>query len=93
MATDSMVERVAKAINLQIGTLGFHLDETQIHYVARAAIAAMREPNRKMIEEGSAQIVYDGAWGDRAEKDTIAVWQEMIDAPLGNTTKDDPCDT
>lgn len=89
MPTDSMVERVARVI-LRAQR---NFDDESGRVAARAAIAAMRKPTQKMIEEGSTQIAYDKAWDNGAEKDAIAVWQEMINAALGDPAKDNPCDT
>lgn len=47
--------------------------------MARAAIAAMREPTAVMIEVGNNYTHCGGSCGNRAGRDT---WQAMIDAAL-----------
>ena len=74
-----MIERVAKAINdtmLQHGD--YKPDE-----LARAAIAAMREPSEKMIDVGfkEQQTILS--------KPIEGIWTAMIDAALKCSTKPD----
>ena len=66
---NSMVERVAQALQQEMGTAPF--DETAAIALARAAIAAMREPTEEMID----------AW-IRAPGAIKGGWQGMIDAAL-----------
>ena len=69
-----MIERVAKAINdtmLQHGD--YKPDE-----LARAAIAAMREPTEDMVEAG---------YSDAMAEDAKATFTAMIDAALECSTK------
>ena len=66
-----MIERVAKATNDTMLTCG---DYKPIG-LARAAIAAMREPSEAMRLAGDLNDTYDF---------TVA-WQPMIDAALGET--------
>tara|TARA_R110000868_G_scaffold309027_1_gene570439 strand:- start:3353 stop:3583 length:231 start_codon:yes stop_codon:yes gene_type:complete len=69
-----MIERVAKAINdtmLQHGD--YKPDE-----LARAAIAAMREPTEDMVEAG---------YYDAMAEDAKATFTAMIDAALECSTK------
>ena len=72
-----MVERVAKAIQqlareYQIDALG----DRDAAYLARAAIAEMREPTKAMADEGRTN-----AW-DYSTSDAIEGWHRMIDAAL-----------
>lgn len=72
----NMIERVAKAINdtmLQHGD--YKPDE-----LARAAIAAMREPTEEMVEAG---------YYDAMAEDAKATFTAMIDAALECSTKPD----
>ena len=76
-----MIERVAKAINdamLQHGD--YKPDE-----LARAAIAAMREPTDEMVRQCMVytQCMDTGHTRDDAE----GAWQAMIDAALDCSTK------
>jgi len=74
-----MIERVAKAINdtmLQHGD--YKPDE-----LARAAIAAMREPTDRMVHVGTmANLRQDGFFMG-------GIWKNMIDAALECSTKPD----
>ena len=65
----TMVKRVAQALQQAMGTAAF--DETPSFALARAAIAAMREPTEEMMD----------AWA-RAPGAIKAGWQAMIDAAL-----------
>ena len=65
----TMVERVAQALQHEMGTTPF--DETTAIALAHAAIAAMREPTEEMID----------AW-IRAPGAIKGGWQGMIDAAL-----------
>jgi len=68
----SMVERVAQALQQEMGTASF--DEPPSSFaLARAAIAAMREPTEEMIV----------AW-IRAPGAITGGWQGMIDAALAD---------
>ena len=66
----TMVKRVAQALQQEMGTAPF--DETAAIALARAAIAAMREPTEEMVD----------AW-IRAPGAIKGGWQAMIDAALG----------
>jgi hypothetical protein len=68
MADQEMIDRVAKAIRLR--------DTTDEFAMARAAIAAMREPTEKMIDTGNT--VTD--WADGADE----AWRLMIDCILND---------
>jgi hypothetical protein len=66
----TMVERVAQALQQEMATATF--DEPRASFaLARAAIAAMREPTEEMID----------AWA-RAPGAIKGGWQGMIDAAL-----------
>ena len=68
----SMIERVAQALQQEIGSASF--DEPPSSFaLARAAIAAMREPTEEMI----------AAW-IRAPGAIKGGWQGMIDAALAD---------
>ena len=68
----TMVKRVAQALQQEMGTAPF--DETASFTLARAAIAAMREPTKEMLD---AWIKAPGA--------IKAGWQAMVDAALEET--------
>lgn len=68
-----MVERVASAIADGLGR------ELDVERIARAAIAAMREPTDAMVLAG----VHHDNMGDMAGR-----WQAMIAAALNPTTED-----
>jgi hypothetical protein len=65
----TMVERVAQALQQEMGTAAF--DEPASVALARAAIAAVREPTQEMLD----------AW-IRAPGAIKGGWQGMIDAAL-----------
>jgi hypothetical protein len=65
----TMVKRVAQALQQEMGTAPF--DEPASFALARAAIAAMREPTEEMID----------AW-IRAPGAIKVGWQAMIEAAL-----------
>ena len=65
----TMVKRVAQALQQEMGTAPF--DEATSFALARAAIAAMREPTEEMID----------GW-IRAPGGIKGGWQGMIDAAL-----------
>ena len=65
----TMVKRVARALQQEMGTAPF--DEATSFALARAAIAAMREPTEEMID----------GW-IRAPGAITGGWQGMIDAAL-----------
>jgi hypothetical protein len=48
-------------------------------YVARAAIAAMREPDKAMIDAGAKQMA---KMDDTTPDDGSDIWQAMLDAAL-----------
>jgi hypothetical protein len=68
----TMVKRVAQALHQEMGTAPF--DETAALALARAAIAAMREPTQEMLD----------AWL-KAPGAIKAGWQAMIDCALRET--------
>jgi hypothetical protein len=67
----TMVERVAQALQQEMGTAPF--DEATSFALARAAITAMREPTEEMID----------GW-IRAPGAIKGGWQGMIDAALAD---------
>ena len=76
--TSEMIERVARAIR---PALSFDAPVSLSHEAARAAIDAMREPTKGMIEVGRNAIGSDfDHWA--APDDT---WRTMIDAALEET--------
>ena len=73
----NMIERVAKAILAEHTESMFDIFHARVY--ARAAIAAMREPNESMRRK---------LWlyGNHPDKEFImdgGMWREMIDAALG----------
>ncbi len=71
--TDDLVERVARAICDEMHIQGKSWGGLQRHKLARAAIAAMREPTEaqlKAVQEWPGQQSYTD------------IWQAMIDAAL-----------
>lgn len=91
-----MVERVARAIvSAADGTEGVGFDalmadqsgepiriyKEELLKVARAAIAAMREPTGLMIAGADDPLDWAGdGWGERATPETV--WRAMTDAAL-----------
>jgi hypothetical protein len=73
----TMIERVARAIKQR------EHQDGNYHDLARAAIAAMREPTEEMRNEGRnmADDVQSDIGGRSIE---YHVWQAMIDAALSN---------
>ena len=67
----SIVKRVAQALQQEMGTAPF--DETAAFALARAAIAAMREPTEEMLNAGHEA---------RAKATVNGIWHAMIDAAL-----------
>ena len=68
----TMVERVAQALQQEMGAAP--LDETAASFaLARAAIAAMREPTEEMLNAGHEA---------RAKATVNGIWHAMIDAAL-----------
>ena len=85
--TDSMIERVARAIcranctpDMSAEDIDCQEENAWDMWVpeARAAIEAMREPTEEMLYCGDAQI---SDW-DRTHEDVRAAWHAMIDAAL-----------
>jgi hypothetical protein len=76
MATESVIERVAKAIHTAANSSRTEEDQwcsdAMALAAARAAIEAMREPTKKMWEEGSWETGYVSE----------EAWHAMIDAAL-----------
>jgi hypothetical protein len=76
-----MVEKVAKAIKAEDFQSENLLTNTDCQRLARAAIAAMREPTEKMVEavyaaaEGLGCVMYETPSPEQA-------WPTMIDAAL-----------
>ena len=68
----TMVERVAQSLQQEMGTAAF--DEPASSFaLARAAIAAMREPTEEMLNAGHEA---------RAKATVNGIWHAMIDAAL-----------
>ena len=72
--TETMVERVAKAIE---AARDEDLPDPMV--MARAAIAAMREPT-KVVADACESFIYEG-WGD-SQVIGLECWQACIDAAL-----------
>lgn len=82
--TQTMVERVARAIAEELTTQGSSLAfSSSIHFgfIAKAAIKAMRDPTAWMISEGESLATMGIG---RAEDDEALprVWRGMIDVAL-----------
>lgn len=88
--TDSMVERVARAIHSADDPKGFrqqweYLPQSNRDYLmscARAAIEAMREPTNAMILAGGALLIEKGSYEPTAVDGAFEVWQSMNTAAL-----------
>lgn len=72
--TDSMIEKVADAIGKKIGRGASGQEDVRLEDVARAAIAAMREPTEAM-KEASSRYCQECA-------DSLDAWHAGIDAAL-----------
>ena len=75
----NMVEKVAKAINDTMLNYGDYKPDE----LARAAIAAMREPTEEMVTAGESYT--DSRFSE--EDDFLNGWQAAIDAALDCSTK------
>jgi hypothetical protein len=72
-----MVERVAREMeNIASLKFGVSLNPQLSAELARAAIAAMREPTQGMVQAGESYSLDITAYG------AAEVWQDMIDAAL-----------
>ena len=93
--TDSMIERVARAINETANKQfnAYVVDKEVSFALARAAIAAMREPTEAMIEAGKVVEIEPPEWlkaagrgmtykSFMASAPTAQHWRAMIDAAL-----------
>jgi hypothetical protein len=85
--TEAMIERVALAISASVPNDTFAKDVgmSELSAMARAAIAAMREPTEAMISAGDQRL--SDCWslehGEGFDEDPpMPVWQAMIDAAL-----------
>lgn len=83
--SDSMVERVARAINDAFMNCPVEKAKTPFaveKVMARAAMVAMREPTNRMCEAG---IIYgDGEeYGGVTGIEASMIWKNMINAALG----------
>jgi len=75
--TQSMIEKVAEAIEEVVLRQEF----TSYEEAARAAIEAMREPTRGMVEDGYAALMdWDARTGE--DKGISDTWVAMINAAL-----------
>lgn len=70
--TDSMVERVARVIIAGFDEVTEPEEREDCLNLARAAIAAMREPTEAMVEAGETFVEYSAS----------ACWDRMIDEAL-----------
>ena len=77
-----MIERVAVAINKAYACMLLH-DDYDPDLLARAAIAAMREPTDEMVRQCMVYTQYMDTGHTR--DDAEAAWQAMIDAALNET--------
>ena len=79
MSDESMVERVARA--LAVNMFGRDSEEgwRQLEGAARAAIAAMREPTEAMLVAGD-----DWLTNADCRTEASAVWRAMLDSALSS---------
>ena len=78
-----MIERVARALSKARSIVGAPQDPSPVdRYLARAAIAAMREPTEGMVKGGRNTADCDVNVFASYYSDTIAFWRRMIDAAL-----------
>lgn len=80
-ASETMIERVARAIADPGKYCGFRGDRGMSEWQARAAIEAMREPSEEMLEAGWQETPSDW-WSDDDEGGLIPVWHAMIEEAL-----------
>lgn len=59
------------------------LTDTQIEWLAKVAIVALREPSEAMAEAGGKAMPSGSPFGPRPSDMSSPVWQAMIDAALG----------
>ena len=89
--SESMVERVARALYEQRGGKRHALDELfpshrlSLLQEARAAIAALREPNLNVLAEGH-DAMFEGKWDASQAPMMGAAFDAMIDAALSDPT-------
>jgi hypothetical protein len=78
---DDLIERVARAI---ADANSENYDELpHLHTaLARAAIAAMREPTEAMVSAGNAAQTEE--WGEQVAMDSRVPWRTMIDAAIAS---------
>lgn len=82
MAENEMVERVARAIQAFDGHAAAEGVKPGYEAIARAAIAAMREPTEAMMQEGALHLrMADDAVSTTAN-DAADTWRAMIDEAL-----------
>lgn len=84
-----MVEKVARVIHEQAEPWdAFDVDRVLWIKIARAAIAAMREPTDEMLDAGSAAHPAGGYRRETLLNDIIECeWVAMVDAALECSTK------
>lgn len=76
-----MVEKVARAMREELDIDWPYRGHESLIDVARAAIAAMRDPSESMVEAGGSAKY--SARRDGVDRRTPAIWQAMIDVALG----------
>lgn len=74
MTEQTMIERMAVALDAEIGRQWKEKPMLNVTDLARAVLAVMREPTKPMMQVGMGQ---SDAWLD--------VWAAMIDAAFGET--------
>ena len=86
--TETMIERVARAINSEWqknGVVLWSSSEPNVgacSNLARVAIEAMREPTEAMVQSLSARDLPFGLSTEIVQQESVAVWQAMIDKVL-----------
>jgi hypothetical protein len=86
--TDDMIERVARAMARQRAAEWpeeySEVDRIWHHFtgLARAAIEAMREPTKRQLDAGYAEIS-----DHKCDDDLASAWQAMIDEALGENNE------
>ncbi len=79
-----MIERAAKALDdvYDISPRGELINHEAC---IRAVLAAIREPSEGMKDAGSEAMLEHGVDIFLDSRETVAMWQAMIDAALGET--------
>lgn len=79
-AVSEMVERAAKAMEAARFSVRPPFDETPYLEMARAVIAAMREPTQAMLNEGGTAMT--ASYNESTDVLLTKAWQAMIDEAI-----------